>query len=259
MWYCCISFAMSGLRGGTLEVSGTRWCRACFGQCMECSCSSDRRIVSRPACAKRPCKPLIQKLTERDRLCETFCPWPCWYSDPDSSLRSKAGVQSLPHHRSWLPPQLHCNLCPPDQAAWTQELLHCCSKVPTDVTTICRFVILIDAKALWMWGQADLADKTKLKKVHGMNLFKTANNGGMGSLNSGGNKTNGITNTIWPYRVINVKRSLIQTETNQWPVTAHKAHSKYDMQGMVTEIHEGTTNCRNMMRAINKQSLSMAI
>ena len=66
-----------------------------------------------------------------------------------------------------------------------------------------------------MWGQADLADKTKLKKVHGMNLFKTANNGGMGSLNSGGNKTNGITNTIWPYRVINVKRSLIQTETNQ--------------------------------------------
>ena len=154
--WCCMSFAMSGLlRGwGALEVSGTRWCRACFGQCMECSCSSDRRIVSRPACANRPCKPLqIQKLIEHARqFCETFCPWPCRYSANDSSLIDKAGVQSLPHHHSWLAPQLHCNLCPPDQAAWMQELLHCLSKVPTDVT---RFV----DSSRWLTKLCECGDK----------------------------------------------------------------------------------------------------
>ena len=69
-----------------------------------------------------------------------------------------------------------------------------------------------------------------------MNLLETANNGGMGSLNSGGNKTNGITSTLWPYRA---NKKELDAERDK-PVTAHTAHSKYDMKGMQAEIQEGT-------------------
>ena len=82
-------------------------------------------------------------------------------------------------------------------------------------------------------GQADLADKTKLKKVHVawdelvQDCQYSANNGGMGSLNAGGNKTNGITNTIWPYRVTKCKKELDSDRDK--PVTSDSTQSSFQV------------------------------